>query len=75
MTTRNSPKTPYEIRLDLLNLAQSVLVMQHQAKAEADARTKHAGDRYVETAPTTEEIIAEAEKMNGFISKANQSSH
>lgn len=73
MTTRTSPKTPYEIRLDLLNLAQSVLIMKHEATASAEARTRNGGDKYVETAPTTEEIIAEAEKMNLFVSKANQS--
>jgi len=66
MTTRTSPKTPYEIRLDLLGLARDVLQSQHDAKAVLTAG---------KTAPTTEEIIAEAEKMNNFISKANQSSH
>lgn len=63
MTNRTSPKTPYEIRLDLLGLAQSILQNQHEAKAVLTAG---------KTAPTTEEIIEEAEKMNNFISKANQ---
>ena len=47
--------------------------MKHEATASAEARTRNGGDKYVETAPTTEEIIAEAEKMNLFVSKANQS--
>jgi hypothetical protein len=42
-----------------------VLLEQHKAKGVSDGRNQ-------ETAPTTEEVIAEAEKMNGFISKANQ---
>ena len=64
MPTRNTPKTPYEIRLELLQLAQMICENQHQAKAVLTAG---------KTSPTTEEIIAEAEKMNAFISKANQS--
>lgn len=61
-----SGKTPYEIRLDLLQLAFDILVHKHQA-----AGVKNGNN--VITSPTTEEVIAEAEKMNGFISKANQS--
>lgn len=56
-------KTPYEIRLDLLQLAFDVLVQKHMAES---------GGTKLLSAPTTEEVIAEAEKMNGFISKANQ---
>ena len=62
-------KTPYEIRLELLQLAQGILQNQHEARgAEANSTRPRAT-----TAPTTEEIIAEAEKMNAFVSKANQS--
>ena len=62
MTPRTTPKTPYEIRLELLQLAQTILENQHSARAVLTAG---------KTSPTTEEIISEAEKMNGFISKAN----
>lgn len=55
-------KTPYEIRLELLQLAQ--VILQH--KYEADTRHES-----VKTAPTSEDIIAEAEKLNAFVSKAN----
>jgi len=55
-------KTPYEIRLELLQLAQLILANKHLAEASAA----------VKTAPTTEEILAEAEKLNTFVSKANQ---
>lgn len=57
-----SSKTPYEIRLELLQLSQLILENQHQAKAVTSAG---------KTSPTTEEIIAEAEKLNAFVSKAN----
>lgn len=55
-------KTPYEIRLELLQLAQTILENQHLAKAVLTAG---------KTSPTTEEILAEAEKLNSFVSKAN----
>jgi len=61
---KTGSKTPYEIRLDLLNLAQTILHQQHQAKGAAN------GDR-ITTAPTSEEIIAEADKLNAFVSRGN----
>lgn len=66
-----SGKTPYEIRLELLQLAQEILSDQHRANSAAAAS---ATTEWVQptTAATTEQIIAEAEKMNSFISKANQ---
>ena len=56
-------KTPYEIRLEILQLAQMILENQHIAKAGGFPSGK--------TSPTTEDIMAEAEKLNGFVSKAN----
>ena len=58
-------KTPYEIRLELLQLAFQVLIAKHNAVGVGNGNN-------VTTSPTTEEVIAEAEKMNGFISNANQ---
>ena len=55
-------KTPYEIRLEILQLAQMILENQHIAKGVLTAG---------KTSPTTEEIMIEAEKLNGFVSKAN----
>jgi len=69
MNMRTTPKTPYEIRLELLQLAQIILNGKHAADAAAANSTRPAAT----TAPTTEEIITEAEKMNAFISKANLS--
>jgi hypothetical protein len=54
-------KTPYEIRLELLQLAQIIL----HSKWLADGGSPHI------VAPTSEQIIAEAEKLNAFVSKAN----
>jgi hypothetical protein len=57
-------KTPYEIRLELLQLAQTILDAQHKARNITQA---------THTAPTSEEVLAEAEKLNAFVSKANTS--
>lgn len=65
MTNRVASKTPYEIRLELLQLAQVILNEKHKAAGVENGNNQT-------TFPTTEEIIAEAEKMNQFISKANQ---
>ena len=54
-------KTPYEIRLELLQLAQTILDAHHKATASP---------MLPNSAPTSEEIIAEAEKLNAFVSKA-----
>lgn len=69
---RPTSKTPYEIRLELLQLASGILMAQHAARSAEEAK----GDGRAfgtTTAPTTEEIIAEADKMNSFVSKANSS--
>ena len=71
-------KTPYEIRLELLELAFNVLSKQHEAKTSNIHNLSINGSGVngeytvpLITSPTTEEVIAEAEKMNNFISKAN----
>lgn len=61
---RTTPKTPYEIRLDLLQLAFDVLIAKHNAVGVGNGNN-------VTTSPTTEEVIAEADKLNQFVSKAN----
>ena len=53
--------TPYEIRLRLLELARTILQSKH------DAHSINSGER---TSPTTEDVLAEAEKLNVFVSKA-----
>lgn len=64
---KTANKTPYEIRLELLQLANIVLAAKHHT----DSITSGA---LTITSPSTEEIIAEAEKMNVFVSKANSGS-
>lgn len=54
-------KSPYELRADLLHLSFQILLAQHQAKN-------------ANTAPTSEEIIEEAGKLNEFISTQKPSS-
>ena len=55
-------KTPYEIRADLLNLAQRICY------DKAVAMSAEAGCETVQLFPTTEEIVEEAEKLNTFVS-------
>ena len=56
-------KTPYEIRLDLLTLSFDIL--QEQRKADA---LKNMDEHWV--AVETTDILAEAEKLNAFVSQS-----
>lgn len=60
-----SNKTPYEIRLEVLQLAQVILNEKHKAAGVNNGNNQS-------TFPTTEEIISEAEKMNAFISSVGR---
>lgn len=57
-------KSPFELRADLLKLAFEILLAEHNARAAAN------GTRGADTAPTSEQIIEEAHKLNDFISKS-----
>lgn len=74
-------KNPYEIRSELLNLAQEILLRKFEAEAIKEYNSKigdpkkSAEDNVVimpylgsTRSPTTEEIITEAKKLNDFIS-------
>ena len=75
-----STKSPFEIRLDLLHLAQSILsdqswqkrnVLEQNWNAQKDIAIldQKQVPVFPETSPiTTEEIIAEAKKLNEFVS-------
>lgn len=63
-----SSKTPYEIRLELLQLAHSILISKHQADAISKHKIGHEILPGPCTSPTSEEIIAEADKLNIFVS-------
>lgn len=63
-------KSPYEIRLDLVGMAIGILTqkaesanMQEMSNAERKGREVN-----LAPAPTAEEVIAEAEKLNEFVS-------
>ncbi len=63
---KNTTKTPYEIRLDILQLSFDIL----QARALATtAETAAPGTAiFATTAPTVEEVIANAKTLNEFVS-------
>ena len=71
-------KTPYEIRLEILKLANEVLstpihqrrdalIQEFHAKFDSD---KHSAFPSLPDFPTTDTVIAEAEKLNKFVSQA-----
>ena len=57
-------KSPFELRADLLKLAYDMLLSQKMAEAAA------LGGERATTAPTSEEVIDEARKLNEFISRS-----
>lgn len=63
-------KTPYDIRTELLHLAERILSKQHEARASAQTKEHGENLHLVTTSPTTEEIIAEAKKLNEFVSSS-----
>lgn len=69
--SRPAGKTPFEIRLDLLILAKEILLAKHAAAALAN----YSSAKGPSTSPTTEEILAEAAKLNGFVSQTQSNSH
>jgi len=67
-------KTPYEIRSDLLHLAHSIVRGRKEAEAAANAIPDLNGNLtiVIRSAPTSEEVIAEAEKLNSFVSQSSE---
>jgi len=69
--------TPYELRAQLLKQAEGILMMRHQNAFEKARESMHIqlgkDPQYDHTAvvypdmPTTEDIIAEAEKLYKFV--------
>lgn len=57
-------KSPFELRAELLALAFEILLSQHRAKG---INNTHG---LPETAPSSEEVIDEARKLNEFISRS-----
>jgi len=59
-------KTPYEIRLNLLELAQRI----ESEKMAADSRLASDKD-LVTKAPSVEDVVEAAQQLNGFVSDPN----
>ena len=70
MYIMSNNKSPYEIRLDLLQLAQKICSDRKMAEAAQEQMDQGKEVAMLTKAPTTEEVIAEAEKLNNFISKS-----
>jgi len=66
-----SSKSPYEIRSDLLHLAYSIVQGQKQANAEQEAKSEGTAQIFITSAPTTEEVVTEATKLNNFVSQSS----
>ena len=65
-------KNPYELRLDLLQLAYDICMERHRANfAEKynSAMSTREGLVGMPTSPTTEEVIEEAKKLYSFVEK------
>lgn len=70
---KTSGKTPYEIRLELLQLATEIATNQHQAKSVEEQMKKGTGEIYPSySAPDVAEVIKLAEQLNEFVSNANK---
>lgn len=57
---KNSGKSPYEIRLELLQLSNSILFARYSADT-SDGKQP----------PTSEEVMLEAVKLNEFVSASH----
>lgn len=64
---KSNGRTAYDIRLELLELANQILAAQCSAIAQDGSSTF----RQPSSAPTVDEIIAVAERLNRFVSMSN----
>jgi len=69
-------KTPYEIRLDLIKMAQDQLNQRYYNQFEVarhNAQIASAPLNEVPDFPSTEQLLLEAEKLKQFVDKADKS--
>lgn len=69
-------KTPYEIRLDLIKMAQDQLNQRYYNQFEVVKHNAVVANRplsEVPEFPNTEQLLLEAEKLKQFIDKADKS--
>ena len=63
-------KTPYEVRLDILKMAQEQAHAKYYSQCEQVYRKESAGETLsadMPKFPTSEEILAEAAKLKSFV--------
>lgn len=65
-------KSPFELRTELLNMSMTVLMAQHSAEHAKNMQQEYLAnpdvrDFGVPTAPSIEDVVAEATKLNQFI--------
>jgi hypothetical protein len=66
-------KTPYEIRLELLKMAQDQLTQRYYTDLnvkQQNSQLKNEPLTEVPAFPTSQEILKEAETLKGFVDKA-----
>ena len=69
-------KTPYEIRLDLIKMAQDQLNQRYYNQFEVakhNAQIASSPLNEVPEFPNTEQLLLEAEKLKSFVDKADKS--
>ena len=69
-------KTPYEIRLDLIKMAQDQLNQRYYNQFEIkrhNAQIASVPINEVPEFPSTEQLLLEAEKLKQFVDKADKS--
>jgi hypothetical protein len=69
-------KTPYEIRLDLIKMAQDQLNQRYYNQFEVakhNAQIASSPLNEVPDFPSTEQLLLEAEKLKQFVDKADKS--
>lgn len=69
-------KTPYEIRLDLIKMAQDQLNQRYYNQFEVvkhNAQISSSPLNEVPDFPSTEQLLLEAEKLKQFVDKADKS--
>ena len=67
-------KTPYEVRLDILKMAQEQANAKYYSQCEQVYRKESAGETLsaeIPQFPTSEEILVEATKLKAFVDLGN----
>lgn len=71
-TKMSSHKTPYEIRLNILELAQKIESERAQAESMHSQMDIPSAERVITRAPSVKDILATATELNNFVSTENK---